>query len=68
MGHSTVVFENNTILIQNNTICPQCLKFFTEKERPRLVRIGDEKNYSDFHKKCIEPALQTGLLYYKEEV
>lgn len=56
------------IHIRNNTLCPQCLKYFTEEERPRLVRIGDEQDYSDFHKECIEPALQSGLLYYRENI
>jgi hypothetical protein len=39
-----------------------------DEERPRLVRIGKEKDgWADFHPECIEKALEKGILYYKEE-
>lgn len=46
------------IRITNNSFCGGCLEWFTEDERPRLVRIGDEEEgYADFHPECIEKAL-----------
>jgi hypothetical protein len=56
------------IRITNNSFCGGCEKWFEDEERPRLVRIGKEKDgWADFHPECIEKALEKGILYYKEE-
>jgi hypothetical protein len=58
---------SSPIRIKNNGFCTVCHKWFTDAERPQLVRFGDDECYIDLHPECIEKGLEMWVLYYKED-